>query len=178
MTTRVSNFLKKKATQSTKQQKPWMKRIGTPEQLALQKQVEQVSLSAFGLPFKHQAVFNARLQTTGGRYHLSDHHLDFNPKMADRDDFEQVINHELCHYHLHLAKRGYRHVDQDFKILLKRVGGSRYAPDVGARRQVAKPYHYVCENGHPFDRVRAVNVSRYRCGRCRGRLFLVRQDGK
>ncbi|MCK8616757.1 SprT family protein [Fructobacillus sp. M158] len=142
-----------------------------PEQVALQERVEQVSLSSFGQPFRHVAVFNRRLQTTGGRYHLSDHHLDFNPKMAKRADFDAVIKHELCHYHLHLAGRGYRHRDQDFKRLLQQVGGSRYAPDVGARRTVQRKYHYLCENGHSIDRVRPVDVQRYRCGRCRGRLY-------
>lgn len=153
-----------------------MKKLGTPEQLALQKRVERVSLSSFGLPFTHQAVFNGRLQTTGGRYHLSDHHLDFNPKMANRDDFDGIIKHELCHYHLHLARRGYRHVDHDFKLLLERVEGSRYAPDIGAKRQVTKKYHYRCERGHGFDRVRKVNTKRYRCGRCGGRLKLVKDQ--
>ena len=33
----------------------------------------------FQKPFLHQATFNRRLKTTGGRYHLASHHLDFNP---------------------------------------------------------------------------------------------------
>ncbi|MFF6058045.1 hypothetical protein V7G57_14645, partial [Enterococcus faecium] len=44
----------------------------------LQQLVEEISLKSFQLPFKHQAMFNPRLRTTGGRYHLNDHHLDFN----------------------------------------------------------------------------------------------------
>lgn len=47
----------------------------------LQELVEKISLEFFDKPFQHKAVFNARLKTTGGRYHLNDHHLDFNPKM-------------------------------------------------------------------------------------------------
>ncbi|EMP3376764.1 TPA: SprT family protein, partial [Enterococcus faecium] len=41
----------------------------------LQQLVEEISLKSFQLPFKHQAMFNPRLRTTGGRYHLNDHHL-------------------------------------------------------------------------------------------------------
>ena len=42
----------------------------------LQQLVEEISLKSFQRPFKHQAMFNPRLRTTGGRYHLNDHHLD------------------------------------------------------------------------------------------------------
>ena len=36
----------------------------------LQTWVEQLSLEHFEWPFRHRAVFNARLRTTGGRYFL------------------------------------------------------------------------------------------------------------
>lgn len=36
----------------------------------LQKLVESISLKYFNKAFKHQAIFNTRLKTTGGRYHL------------------------------------------------------------------------------------------------------------
>lgn len=84
----------------------------------LQQLVEKVSLESFGKPFQHEAYFNGRLKTTGGRYHLSDHHLDFNPHLLAEfgvDTFIQIIKHELCHYHLHLAGKGYRHRDPEFK---------------------------------------------------------------
>ncbi|MEL5940976.1 SprT family protein, partial [Tetragenococcus halophilus] len=41
----------------------------------LQLLVEKISIQFFNKPFLHQAFFNQRLQTTGGRYHASDHHL-------------------------------------------------------------------------------------------------------
>lgn len=47
----------------------------------LQNLVERWSQESFGRPFLHQAVFNRRLKTTGGRYHLGDHHIDINPLM-------------------------------------------------------------------------------------------------
>ncbi len=89
----------------------------------LQQLVEEISLKSFQRPFKHQAMFNPRLRTTGGRYHLNDHHLDFNVKLFEESDKETItgiIKHELCHYHLHLTGRGYRHKDMDFKYLLKK----------------------------------------------------------
>lgn len=189
MRTRVSNFFMKKRARPvpskrvdannaapTKKRQGWQSSLGTPVQAALQQQVEAISMAAFNRPFTHQAVYNARLQTTGGRYHLKDHHLDFNPKMKEQEDFEAIIKHELCHYHLHLAGRGYKHADADFKGLLKQVGGSRYAPDIGARRKVQRKYHYACSSGHTFDRARPVDTKRYRCGRCRGRLSLIKKD--
>lgn len=87
-------------------------------QQELQHLVEELSLSVFNKPFTHRAVFNSRLKTTGGRYHLSDHHLDFNPTMLTEHGMEVfigIIKHELCHYHLHLAGLGHRHQDPALK---------------------------------------------------------------
>ncbi len=95
----------------------------------LQQLVEEISLASFNKPFKHQATFNKRLKTTGGRYHLSDHRLDFNPRVFEIYGYEEligVIKHELCHYHLHLEGKGYQHKDSDFKELLKVTQGSRF----------------------------------------------------
>ena len=39
----------------------------------LQTLVEETSLEYFRQPFNHQATFNNRLRTTGGRYHLGTH---------------------------------------------------------------------------------------------------------
>lgn len=78
----------------------------------LQVLVEQLSQRYFLKPFNHQAVFNKRLRTTGGRYILQNHDIEINPKMMtehDQETLEGVIKHELCHYHLHLAGAGYRH---------------------------------------------------------------------
>lgn len=139
----------------------------------LQTLVERVSTTAFGRPFTDSARFNARLKTTGGRFHLIDQHLDFNPHLfaaISRDAQIGIIKHELCHYHLFRAHRGYRHRDADFKHLLARVGGSRYAP---ALPQAAK-YRYQCTRcGQVFLRQRRLNVARFACGRCGGRLRLL-----
>ena len=97
----------------------------------LQSLTEQLSLKYFHLPFRHRTVFNKRLRTTGGRYHLNDHHIDINPLMLtefDEDNLKRVILHELCHYHLHLAGKGYQHRDKDFIRLRKMEGGWGYAP--------------------------------------------------
>lgn len=142
----------------------------------LQILVEKISLQSFGRPFRHTVKINHRMTTTGGRYHLGDHHLEINAHfLAPRYHAALVgiIKHELCHYHLHLLGRGYRHRDADFKKLLKKVGGTRYAPDIGLRRKSKTNYVYVCEKcGCQYPRVRKINVRRYRCGRCQGRLCL------
>lgn len=75
----------------------------------LQLWIEQVSLNSFGVPFRHTASFNSRLTTTGGRYFTKSHNIEINPQqlaMYGREETEKIIKHELCHYHLHLAKRG------------------------------------------------------------------------
>lgn len=145
----------------------------------LQKLVEQISLQSFGRPFLHRVKINRRMTTTGGRYHLDDHHLEFNAHFLTPDHYSNlvgIIKHELCHYHLHLLGLGYQHRDHDFKVLLKRVGGSRYAPDIGLRKTRKRHYLYVCQNcGLQYPRVRRLNTRRYRCGRCHGKLKLVKK---
>ncbi|WP_461213407.1 SprT family protein [Lacticaseibacillus sp. GG6-2] len=139
----------------------------------LQALVEQVSLAGFKLPFLNIARFNARLKTTGGRFHLQDQHLDFNPHLFAAISAEQqiaIIKHELCHYHLYRAQRGYQHKDADFKQLLGRVGGSRFAP---ALPKPAK-HRYQCQRcGQLFLRQRRINITRFTCGRCGGQLRLI-----
>lgn len=146
-------------------------------QKELQKLVESISLAFFARPFTHQVKINRRFKTTGGRYHLDDHHLEINAHFLSeryRAELIGIIKHELCHYHLHLAHRGYRHCDQDFKDLLKEVGGSRYAPDIGLRRKRKFHYLYRCQScGQIYPRTKRLNLERYRCGRCYGQLILL-----
>lgn len=146
----------------------------------LQALVESLSIKYFGRPFKHQAFFNSRLRTTGGRYHLASHNIDINPRMLSEHDLavlRGVILHELCHYHLHLSGKGYRHRDRDFKALLKRVGGSRYAPATKAHRVSHYRHYYQCQGcGIVIVRRRRFNTSRYHCARCGGRFRLIRTE--
>ena len=145
----------------------------TDEQL--QAWVERGSLAAFGRPFRHKATFNARLRTTGGRYLLRTHNIEINRKQYDTygvEETERIIKHELCHYHLHLLKRGYRHQDDDFRRLLAQVGGSRYCKAVpGSVRRLPVRYLLRCTGcGMEYPRKRKADPRRYRCGKCRGRL--------
>jgi SprT-like protein len=139
--------------------------------LELQNLVEQVSIEDFGLPFEHQAVWNNRLRTTGGLFYPKDCHLAFNPLMYQKltsIQFRQIIRHELCHYHLFRQKKGFHHRDKDFKKLLAEVDGLRYSP-----RVIQKKYRvYQCQKcGHEFVRVRQIDVNRFRCGNCSGKLI-------
>lgn len=140
----------------------------------LQRLVEAVSLRDFHRPFVHRATFNRRLRSTGGRFHLPDENLDFNPSLFAAEDETVrigIIRHELCHYHLYRMHRGYHHRDQDFKQLLAQVGGLRYAP-----RLTSKPvrYLYRCSYcGLEYPRQRRMNLRRFACGRCHHPLVLV-----
>lgn len=153
-----------------------MKKLLHDEQL--QRWVEQVSMDDFGKPFRHKAYFNPRLRTTGGRYVLNTHHLEFNSKQLEvhgEEEFVKIIRHELCHYHLHLEGKGFRHQDQDFKRLLKLVGGTRYCKSLPSTQRIRNPkYMYICVDCHqPYLRKKRMDLRRYRCGKCRGRLQMA-----
>lgn len=146
-------------------------------QTELQTLVEKVSHECFGLTFQHQAVFNNRLRTTGGRYHLTSHNLDFNPKILEAfgaEEFLGVIKHELCHYHLHLLGKGFQHKDKEFKQLLIEVGGSRFVKSLSKPKPVKKQLLYQCQGCSQFIyRQRKVDTQKYVCGQCRGKLTYI-----
>ncbi|NDI34669.1 SprT family protein [Chengkuizengella sediminis] len=147
----------------------------------LQAWVEQISLQFFGRPFLHQVKFNRRLRSTGGRYFTRSHDIDISKKHYDqfgKDETEKIIKHELCHYHLHLLNKGYKHRDADFKQLLKRVGGSRYCRPLNDKPK-ENVYRYQleclkCET--TYLRKRKMDVSKYVCGKCKGKLKLIPLD--
>lgn len=146
----------------------------------LQIWVEEISLRSFGIPFQHQATFNRRLQTTGGRYFMKSHDIEINPWQLEsygEEEVEKIIKHELCHYHLHIAGRGYRHRDPEFKALLAKVQGSRYCQALpGSKKRGQMPFRYklICTScGMEYKRKRKVDIKRYRCGQCRGTLKMM-----
>jgi len=147
------------------------------EDQELQRWVEKVSLDAFGLPFRHKATFNSRLKATGGRYFTKSHDIEISPHQLEAygaEDTEAIIKHELCHYHLHLQRKGYQHRDADFKRLLAEVGATRHCkPLPGERRTLPVKYALVCQScGMSYPRKRRVDPRKYACGRCRGKLKL------
>ncbi|MGG1572684.1 SprT family protein [Fictibacillus sp. NRS-1165] len=148
------------------------------EQSELQLLVEQISQDSFHKPFRHTARFNGRLRTTGGRYLLRSHDIEINPKQLSEfgiDALTGIIKHELCHYHLHIEGRGYKHRDPEFKQLLHKVGGLRYCETLpGTRNVQAYKYLYLCSDCHQqYRRQRKVNTAKYVCGKCRGKLILT-----
>ena len=77
----------------------------------------------------HKVKFNSRLRTTGGRYLLKSHNVELNYRyyeMYGKEELIGIIKHELCHYHLHITGRGYKHRDRDFRELLKKVDAPRF----------------------------------------------------
>jgi SprT-like protein len=148
----------------------------------LQEMVEEISIRFFQKSFLHQAFFNPRLRSTGGRYLLANHNIDINKKYFElfgEKELIGIIKHELCHYHLHLEGRGYRHRDHDFKQLLKKVEAPRFCtplPGRTKRRTVKKVLIYNCQEcSQLYKRKRAVNTSKYVCGKCKGKLVLVKE---
>ncbi len=139
----------------------------------LQKLIENVSLDVFGKPFLHSSCFNGRLRTTGGRYMLSDHSIQANPLVLEVYGIEEligVIKHELCHYHLHIEGKGYRHRDIDFKELLKRTSSPRFCRPLSERNRKTLSFHlYKCLSCElEYKRRRRMDVRKYRCGKCAG----------
>lgn len=144
----------------------------------LQARVEAISTSFFQRPFRHRACFNNRLRSTGGRYILGTHNLEFNPKHYERfglEELDSIIKHELCHYHLHLLGLGYKHKDKDFRELLQKVGGTRFCRSMKEqKKQPVYRYVLVCLSCRmEYYRKRKMDPAKYSCGRCRGKLKLI-----
>jgi len=141
----------------------------------LRRYIDKVSSEAFGKPFIHNARFNKRLRTTGGRYMLSDHSIEINPLVLDKhgtDELLGVVKHELCHYHLHIEGRGYRHRDMDFRDLLKSTSSPRFCrPLSEPNRNAVSLRVYKCVSCKLlYNRKRRMDVTKYRCGKCAGRI--------
>lgn len=141
--------------------------------------VERLSHQYFRKPFLDVVKYNYRLRTTGGRYIPAERTIELNPKYVHEFNKEEVIGilkHELCHYHLHIEGKGYKHGDKDFKNLLKETGSPRHCSPLPSSEKGPK-YLYKCkECGHIYKRMRRVNLDKYRCGTCKGKLVMV--EGK
>ena len=140
------------------------------ENKALQSLVQRISLEYFNKPFLHQAVFNNRLRTTGGRYMLQNHNIEISMKQFEAYGEEAIIDiikHELVHYHLHIEGKGYKHRDRDFKQLAQQVGAPRFCypvPDAHFK------HLYRCKKcNNEFPRKRRMSIHKYRC-KCGGYL--------
>lgn len=143
----------------------------------LQQLVEEISLNSFGKPFLHTAFFNTRLRTTGGRYMLRSHDIEINIKYLVEhglDELTGIIKHELCHYHLHIEGKGYKHRDKDFRELLQKVDAPRHCTPLQTLPQKKrKPLLYKCTNCNlDYRRKKRIDVNRYVCGSCKGKLRL------
>ncbi|MBP3041008.1 SprT family protein [Bacillaceae bacterium Marseille-Q3522] len=140
----------------------------------LQKLVERISITFFHKPFLHKAVFNPRLRTIGGRYMLMSHHIEINKKYYEQfgeNEIIDIIKHELCHYHLHLEGKGYKHRDADFRRLMREVDAPRYCSSLVEKKPLKT---YQCVNCRQmYYRKRAIDTKRYVCGKCRGKLKLM-----
>lgn len=139
--------------------------------------VKKVSQDYFGKPFVHQAYFNSRLKTTGGRFHLRDRNIDINPKILSQfgeDTLVGVIKHELCHYHLYNDGLPAQHKDREFKILLQQVNGLRFSPLPSTKK--SKTYHlYRCSHCQTeYLRVKRIDTKRFVCGKCHGKLKYIK----
>lgn len=112
----------------------------------LQKLTEDISETYFKKPFRHQALFNDRLKTTGGRYLLTSHNIELNRKYLiehGREELIGIIKHELCHYHLHLEGKGYKHRDRDFRMLLQQVNAPRFCTPLKKKAENKNLYVYL-----------------------------------
>ena len=142
----------------------------------LQNMVESISNRYFNEPFRHNALFNNKLRTTGGRYMLDSHNIEINPKQYQyygKNALIDIIKHELCHYHPHLGGKGYKHKDSEFKILSKQVGAPRFCAPIQSYEARAN-YLYKCQScGYKYLRIRKVDVRKMRCGICNGKLSLI-----
>ena len=143
------------------------------EQEELEQLVNTLSLKFFDKPYVDAVSFNKRLRTTGGRYLPVNRKIELNPKYLTEleiEEFHGIIKHELCHYHLHLEGKGYRHGDPEFKELLKQTGSPRHCKPLPT--MIKEPLRmYKCTScGQKYSRKRRINLNKYRCGKCAGKL--------
>lgn len=135
--------------------------------------VHDISLNYFKREFTDKVQFNSRLRTTGGRYIPAKKVIELNPKYvleADEDEFIGIIKHELCHYHLHIEGKGYKHGDPEFKALLKETGSPRHCNPLPSSNRERNHLYKCMSCGHVYKRKRRINVNKYRCGKCGGKL--------
>jgi len=138
--------------------------------------VKRISLQFFQKPFVHNASFNYRLRSTGGRYLLYNHNIELNKKSFDIYGLEEligIIKHELCHYHLHIQGEGYKHRDLSFKKLLNSVDGTRFSKTLVRNKRTTYNYKIICKKCNQiYYRKRKINIKKRRCGKCYGKLEL------
>lgn len=138
--------------------------------------VHDISMKYFNKPFKDVVRFNPRLRTTGGRYIPSKRVIELNPRYVletGEDEVVGIIKHELCHYHLHIEEKGYKHGDLDFKTLLQETGSPRHCVPLPSSKKERK-HHYICKSCEKvYKRQRRVNINKYRCGKCGGKLVVL-----
>lgn len=146
------------------------------EQIQLEQLINELSLTFFGKSYTDKVSFNNRLRTTGGRYLPTKRLIELNPKYLEElgiEEFCGIIKHELCHYHLHIEGKGYKHGDVTFKQLLAETGSPRHCQPLPTMDK--EPVHVyqctICKQRYPRKRV--LNTSKYRCGKCKGKLLKV-----
>lgn len=146
----------------------------------LRELVNRLSLDFFNEPFRHYVTYNYRLRTTGGRYIPSKKTIEVNPKYVvemSESDYIGIIKHELVHYHLHIKGKGYNHGDESFKQLLKTTGSPRYCKPLSSTKRRVK-HMYICSScNYVYKRIRRVDVTKRRCGRCSGRIEMMPNRG-
>ncbi|WP_339229834.1 SprT family protein [Oceanobacillus sp. FSL K6-2867] len=141
--------------------------------------VNKISVTYFQKPFIDDVRFNHRLRTTGGRYIPVKRLIELNPKYAmemGQNEFIGIIKHELCHYHLHIEGKGYRHRDKDFRELLKRTGSPRFCSPLPSEEKNYKHVYRCKKCDQVYERKRRINIQKYRCGKCKGALKYVSID--
>ncbi|MFD1067140.1 SprT family protein [Oceanobacillus locisalsi] len=138
--------------------------------------VNRLSETFFHKSFHDKAHFNSRLRTTGGRYIPSKRLIEINPKYVlefEEEELHGIIKHELCHYHLHIEGKGYQHRDREFRELLAKTGSPRHCKQLPSQQNRYR-YTYECEKCKmTYKRIRKVDVSRFRCGKCKGKLIRI-----
>ncbi|HSL94197.1 MAG TPA: SprT family protein [Bacillota bacterium] len=132
----------------------------------LQSMTERLSVECFGKPYLGQARLNPRLRTSAGRFLGGSEVIEVNPAYIDTHSEAGLIDtlkHELIHYHYPKAGHG-----PVFRREAARIGCSRFcAPLPGS----APRLRYLCQScGHIYLRKRRVDVRKYSCGKCQGKL--------
>ncbi len=134
--------------------------------------VQDLSVLHFAKPFNGQVRWNARLRTSAGRCVHPAGSIELNPRYMDYYGEQALIDtlkHELIHYHYPKAGHG-----PVFQREAQRIGCQRHCLPLPGQVTF---YVYKCQDcGQGYRRRKRVNLRKYRCGKCRGRLKLISRE--
>lgn len=116
-------------------------------------------------------IWNRRLRTALGRAHFSARTIELNPTLLDRhpEELLSTLVHELCHL-IAGARAAHGPRWREAMLALGARPEACHKLDVSDLAVRRRAWLWSCTSCGETYRRRSRSASRYRCGRCRGKL--------